>query len=88
MKTYTIRLNFFWDDGNDMREFKITVPGNITEGKITEILLKEHKYLSVDDKEDFYGIQGRDPETLVDYVCEKYNWQWQEFEYDIDLNFD
>jgi hypothetical protein len=90
MNTYTIRINFVWDDGDDTRQFKLFVPSNVTEPEITDILSKEHEYLCKDDEEDFYGTQGRCPETLLNYVCEKYNWQWQwqELELDIDLNFD
>lgn len=33
------------------------------------------------------GINGRNPVTLLDYICEKYGWSWSDFEFDIDLNF-
>jgi hypothetical protein len=88
MNTYITRLNFFWDDDDDIKEVKIYVPENISDLEVAEILLKEHKFLCKDDDEDFYGTQGKNPETLLDYVCEKYDWRWKEVSFDIDLNFD
>ena len=87
MKTLNLRINFFWDDGDDIWEFKLTVPSNVSEIEVTDILKKEHEYLDMEDEEDIYGINGRDPITLLDYICEKYGWSWSDFEFNIDLNF-
>lgn len=87
MKKFNLRINFFWDDGDDMKEFALTVPDNVNTEEIKEALIKEHKYLDLEDETDLYGTSGRDPETLLDYVCEKYEWNWEEFSFDIDLNF-
>lgn len=86
-KTYTIRINFFWDDGDDIWEFKLIVPEDVTVEKIEETLIKEHEFLDMKDETDLYGKAGRSPVTLLDYINEKYGWKWEDFEYDIDLNF-
>ena len=87
MKTLNLRTNFFWDNGDDILEFKLTVPSNISEIEVADILKKEHEYLDMEDNEDIYEINGRSPVTLLDYVCEKYGWSWSDFEFDIDLDF-
>ena len=86
MKTINLRINFFWDDGDDMQEFALTIPSNVCEIEVVDILEKEHDYLCTEDEEDIYGVQGRNPETLLDYVCEKYGWSYKTFEFDIDIN--
>ena len=86
-KTYTMRINFFWDDGDDMQEFTLTVPENITAAKIEEVLIREHTFLDMEDETDLYGKIGRSPVTLLDYISNKYGWKWEDFKYDIDLNF-
>ena len=80
-------INFFWDDGDDIWEFRIIVPENVSEIEVAETLKKEHEYLDMEDEEDIYGVNGRNPVTLLDYICEKYGWSWSDFEFDIDLNF-
>lgn len=87
MKTLNIRITFFWDD-DDIRKFKLTVPSNVSEIEVADTLKKEHEYLDMEDEEDIYGLNGRDPVTLLDYICEKYGWSWSDFEFDIDLTFD
>ena len=87
MKKYTVRLNFFWDDEDDMMEFTIIVPDNVNPMEIEDALDKEHHFLCFDDEEDRYGIEGSNPETLIGYVCEKYGWTWAEHKFDIDMNF-
>lgn len=83
MKTLNVII---WDDC--AWDFKVTVPSNVSETEVVDILRKEHKYLCTEDKEDIYEIQGKDPSTLLDYVCEKYDWSWRKFEYDIDITLD
>ena len=122
--TYTMRINFFWDDGDDIWNFKIIVPENVTINMVEEVLIKSHEILDNDgideedenygkcqsckhygngnycsncvegseyetDAEDLYGTSGRNPVTLIDYVCKKYGWKWEDlvFDFDIDLNF-
>lgn len=89
MRTLNLRINFFWDDGDDIKEFKLTVPDNVSDSEIMETLKKEHEYLCHEDEENIYGTDGRNPETLLNYVCDKYyGWSWCDFQYDIDVNFD
>ena len=87
MKKFNLRINFFWDDGDDMWEFSLTVPDNVSIEQIKETLIKTHDYLDMEDETDLYGTAGRSPETLLDYMCEKQGWSWEEFDFDIDLNF-
>lgn len=88
MKTYTLKLNFLWDEEIDTEVFKLTVPDNITEKDIYITLQTEHNYLDKKDEEDLYGYLGRNPETLLDYICEKFDWDWEPFEFDMDIEFD
>ena len=87
MKKFNLRINFFWDDGDDMWEFRLTVPDNISIEQIKETLIKTHDYLDMEDEMDLYGTTGRHPETLLDYMCKKQGWNWEKFDFDIDLNF-
>lgn len=87
MKKYNLRIDFFWDDGDDMWEFKIEVPENVTVEEIENILFETHTYLDMEDEIDLYGTNGRTPVTLLDYICKKYGWKWEDFEFDIDLDF-
>lgn len=34
-----------------------------------------------------YEYDGRNPVTLLDYVCEKYEWSWELLKYDLDWDF-
>lgn len=85
MKTFNLRINFPWHDEDDIWKFKLMVPSNVTETKVADILKKEHEYLSIDGKDGIYGIYGRNPVALLDYVCKKYDWSWSDFEFDVDL---
>lgn len=88
MRKYNVRLNFFWDDEDDVLEVIINTPNNVSVDDVNEALLNSHTYLDEEDESDIYGKSGRNPETLLDYVCEKYGWNWQKIEvdFDIDLN--
>lgn len=56
--------------------------------KIREVFLRGHKYLCMEDSEDFYGTMGRTTTTLLEYLCNRNGWRWQELSFDIDMNFD
>lgn len=87
MKKLNLRIDFFWDDGDDMWEFILKVPSNVTVNEVNDTLTKAHHYLDMEDDTDFYGTSGRNPVTLLDYICNKYGWCWEDFSFDIDLNF-
>ena len=87
MKKLNLRINFFWDDEDDIWEFTLTVPDEINVIRVEEILLKAHQYLNAEDETDLYGTNGRSPVTLLDYVCREYGWSWEDYSFDIDLNF-
>ena len=72
MRTLNLRINFFWDDGDDMETFELTVPSNVSNEEILDVLKKEHEYLCEEDEEDVYGKTGRTPATLLNYICDKY----------------
>lgn len=87
MKKYNLKINFFWDNKIDMREFSIYVPNKTTIEEVSEALKKIHKYLDTEDKTGTYKNNGRNPETLITYVCEEYGWRWEKMKFDIDLDF-
>lgn len=75
MKALNVKIEMI-SDGFDCSEYvQLIIPDNIDENKITSIIKEEHKYLC-EDTEDIYGFRGKAPETLLDYVCEKYKWSW------------
>ena len=88
MKEIIIRINFLWDDEDDIWKFKLSVPESATIEEVTETIIREHNFLSGDDDTDVYGNLGRNPTTLLDYVCRKYNWEWFDMVYDIDIKLD
>ena len=83
---YVLKINFVWDDGVDESEkIELWVPANTTVYEIISIIKKEHNFLCCDDEEDLYGCVGRNYETLLDYVCEKYNWKWNKIKVDMEI---
>lgn len=89
MKNLNIKIDFEYEDGSETTgEFVLTVPYDATELDVVDILEHEHKYLSKEDEEDFYALHGKVPETLLDYVCEKYGWYWRRFGFDIEMKLD
>ena len=88
MRKLLTRLNFFWDDCDDIKQCIVIVPDNVTDDEVAKALLDGHEFLCHEDEEDIYGTSGRTPGTLLDYVCEKHGWSWDELEFDIDFNFE
>lgn len=86
MKKLTLRINFFWDDGEDMQEFTLKVPSNVTIDQVKDTLIKTHDHLDMNDDTNSYNTSGRNPVTLLDYVCRKHGWEWESLSFDIDLN--
>lgn len=39
MKILNVRLNFFWDDEDDMQEFQLSVPDKVTIDHVEEVLV-------------------------------------------------
>lgn len=85
-KMYNVRINFFWDEGDDMQEFKVFVPGNTSVCELQDKIINAHNYLSHNN--ELYGTSGRNPETLLEFVCEQNGWKCEVMAFDIDLNFD
>lgn len=86
----TIRLNFTWDDEDDLKEVLIRIPNEVSAEELQEVLLLAHEYLCNEDSEDLYGIKGRNAETLLDFICERseWVWKWQDIRFFVDLNLD
>lgn len=91
-KEITVKLGFLWDEdeisGCDRGEFVIKVPENVSQEEVAKEISECHRYLDFEDDTDMYGKNGRDPYTLLDYVCEKNGWEKESMEYDIDFEFD
>lgn len=88
MKTLNVKLNFLWDDYNEILRCELHVPVTTNLQDIMYILEKEHEYLTTKDPTDRYGTCGRNPATLLDYVSEKYGWLWTKLCFDIDMDFE
>lgn len=87
MRELKLKMSFLWDNENDVKEFILEVPDEISNIYVTNVLRKEHEYLCTKDEKDIYGIVGRSPETLIDYVCKKYGWGRGNLLFDIDMDF-
>ena len=85
---YNIRLLFAWDDVDEMESYTITVPDQVTLSDVQDKLYENHEFLCKNDEKDIYGIEGRNPDTLLRYTCKKEGWTYEEFSYDLDLNFE
>lgn len=89
MKNLNIKIDFGYEDGSETTgEFVLTVPYFSPALDVVDILKKEHEYLSKEDQENIYALYGKVPETLLDYVCEKYGWHWRNFGFDIEMKLD
>ena len=58
MNFYSIRLNFLNDDEDDIVEFKIVTPQNVTRDDVCKALIKSHEILcneGVDENDVLYG---------------------------------
>lgn len=88
MKNYIMELTFQWDEENDTKQVVIETPDDVSVDVVTDALNKGHEYLCFEDEEDRYGNDGREPETLVGYVCRKYGWKWRRLGFDTCLIFD
>ncbi|HAU84615.1 MAG TPA: hypothetical protein DCW90_03630 [Lachnospiraceae bacterium] len=83
-----IRLNFFYENEDEIDHFVLMVKNGTSFDDVEDELLKAHKYLCEDNDTDLYRRFGRTPLTLIEYVCKKNGWKYYDLEYDIDLNFD
>ena len=88
MNKCNVRLNFFWDDGDDMDMFTVTFHEDKTEEDVKEAILEAHDYLDNNDSTDYYGINGRNPASLLSYVCQKHGWRYSQLQFGVDLNIE
>lgn len=79
-KTYTISMGFFIEEANthETAEYKISVPKKVNLDEVKEVLLKEYNN----------GMDFKTPIELINYVCKKYKWEWDSFNFDIDFYLD
>lgn len=80
-KKINLKINFFLDNSIDTDMFTITVPKNVSKDDVVEALQKGHQHLCEENETDTYGTCVELPTTLLDYVCKKNNWQWNNFEF-------
>lgn len=86
-KCILLRLSFVWDDGIDKKEYRLYVPKSTDIDELKDQLNKEHHFLCREDDCDIYGVQGRNPDTLMLHICDKHGWVFESLEYDIELCF-
>lgn len=86
MKTLNIRLCYDWEDMDDIYIGCLEVPSNIDTDYVFDVIEEAHEYLCNGGAEDLYGTNGMNPSTLLDYICKKYNWNFMDVFYDIDIN--
>lgn len=84
MKKVSIRITFsqLVEDGSydASNVFLLTVPDNLSDIDMQNILKKEY------GKNGIYK-NGYCPESLIKYICEKYEWEYCDFPFDFDLYF-
>lgn len=84
MRTISMRIEFdsLVEDGSyDAVETCIlTIPDDVSEIEVAEIFKKAHEDRSV-------YKDGYCPYTLINYVCEKHEWKFSEFPFDVELDF-
>lgn len=91
-KDLIIQLSFLWDEGPDTVRFRLTVPDTLSTEDVEKKLKGTHDYLCEEEDENeetYYGANGRNPESLLQYICEENEgWSFSELSYDIDLELD
>lgn len=94
-KSILVKLSFLWDDCPDTGEYKIKVQQNVSDQEVYEKLRDAHDYLDLigvhdyldcDETSDLYGVNGRVPSVLLNYVCKENGWEWSNIDYDIELD--
>lgn len=86
MRTIKTKLSFLWDDETDTIELELTVPGNVSDEEIYATIITTHNWLCVEDPNNTYELSGRTPETLMNYVCARNGWIWEQTVYDLEIN--
>ncbi len=72
MNRYT--LNIKTDFMNEFDEWKFIVIAEDTSEYVTSVILEAQKEFNFES-----------PVELMDYVCDTYDWKWEDFEYDIEI---
>lgn len=86
--TYMVKLTFHEDEERQVKEFNLTVPASVELMRVVDVLSEEHEKLTAELPFGKYGEDGNSPITLLQFVCDKYGWEWSEMKYHIDLQFD
>lgn len=89
MKTVIMKIVFEVKGIDRGKVIQMTVPENISIGDVYIILSDEHNYLdNIKNDVSVYSEKGRTPDTLLNYVCEKYAWTWSEIKAEIEIKFE
>ncbi len=80
--------HFHEDEERQVKEFNLTVPASVELMRVVDVLSEEHEKLTAELPFGKYGEDGNSPITLLQFVCDKYGWEWSEMKYHIDLQFD
>lgn len=88
MKKLNVCLSFYDEDGVQIKICQMTVPKNIAKNDVEKALAETKEWLETSEEGDeLLSIAGRTPEVLLDCVCEKKNWSWEDFPFDLDMEF-
>lgn len=68
--TLNIKTNF----KNEVDEWKFIVIAEDTSEYVTSVILEVQKEFNFES-----------PVELMDYVCDTYDWKWEDFDYDIEI---
>lgn len=86
--TYIVKLTFNDDEGKQIKEANLTVPVHMSLTEVVGILNNEHMMLNEKMPDGPYGKEGWRPCVLLQYVCDKYGWDWEDICYHIDMEFE
>lgn len=88
MKKHIVNLFFNWDEGNEGGLYEVETPDNVTDFDLRVDIEEAHDFLCEEDEECRYENNGRDPETLLEYLSEKNGWDWNSLEPDIEIELE
>lgn len=90
MIIFPLELNFMWDEGPETNTVIIISESDVTVTDAIGIIKAAHDKLCEQDREDensLYGTNGRNYETLMNYICDEFypDWSWRPVKDAVDL---